>query len=142
MYDQALTSCKTLDGTKTATLSTSYVSMGTTRLCYWSNATTFSSNTNSYGCYFDMVNAMPAISGSDDNGWTVKLSLPKMAIRGHDSYLNSTYWGYLTDIRYQLVVKVYKIPFDSVDSTFDGWALQQGITSIQDCVNSSTHTLV
>lgn len=87
-----------LNNSQTSTTNTA----STYRVFYNSGATTLTSSNTTYGCY--MTFSSPTF------GSTISVTRPALMIRGSTTYLNSTYWGYLTDIRYQWKAKVYRIP--------------------------------
>ena len=61
-----------------------------------------------------------------------------ISIKGHATYLNQTYWDYLTDIRFQFVIKSYRIPRSS---SVDGFADMSIMTSIIDDYNNNNGVL-
>lgn len=125
---------KTLDGTKsygTAVIATN--NMGAYRMLYWSSATAISLyNTYTYGVY--QYFAAPTISS---NVMTVKG--PAKMIRGSTTYMTSSAWGKMTDIRCQYVIDVYRAPKGNLN--LDGWGAYQQMTGIVNCVNTTNHKL-
>jgi hypothetical protein len=103
------------------------------RNLYWSNATTLALDTQNYGAYLNFGVDI-AMGGS-----TITARAPMLKIRGHATYFNSTYWGYMTDIRYQYVIELYRVPKTSLNVA--GWNTRMQLMKAIDCANSSTHKL-
>ena len=103
------------------------------RNVYWSNATTLAIDTQQYGPYlkFGVDIAM--------GGSTITARSPFLQIRGHATYFNSTYWNYLTDIRYQYVIELYRVPKGSLN--LGGWNTYQNLTHAIDCAGTANHNL-
>lgn len=103
------------------------------RNIYWSNATTLAIDTQQYGPYlkFGVDIAM--------GGSTITARSPFLQIRGNNTYFNSTYWGYMTDIRYQYVIELYRVPKGSLN--LGGWNTYQNLAHAIDCAGSNSHTL-
>lgn len=122
-----------LDGTKYTSRNVSTIALSNPKLLYWSSGTAVTPyGTASYGI-FEGVTA-PSISSGV---WTIKS--PALKIRGHATYLTSTYMNALTDIRYQYVIEIYRAPKNNLN--INGWGNGQGINHVLDCVNSTTHKL-
>ena len=75
---------------------------------YWGSATALYSANQSYGTYQTFIS--PAYTASDTGAATVNINSPTLAVRGNNTYFASTYWGYMTDIRYQYIIELWKIP--------------------------------
>ena len=85
------------------------------RLVYYSSNTAISAySTAAYG-YNQTVQA-PALSGS-----TLTLKSPAFIVRGHTTYLTSTYMNAVTDVRYQYIEEVFRVK--KGDYNIDGWGL-------------------
>lgn len=125
---------KTLDGSKAVTSrSTNVVSAGTAqRLLYWSSATAVALYHSTNGVY--QAPTAPTISSS-----TLTLKNPSLQIRGHTSYLTSTVWGTISDIRYQYVIELYRAPKGNLN--LNGWGMYTQAMHIVDCVNTVNHNL-
>lgn len=89
------------DGLNNSQASTT-ITASTYRMFYNNGASILTSANSTYGCY--MTFSTPTF------GSTISVTCPALMIRGSTSYFTSTYWGYLTDIRYQWKAKVYRIP--------------------------------
>ena len=133
LVDIPANSFEAANGTKYAS---EQIGVGTTtlyRMLYWSSTSALSVYTStSYGV--DQVFAAPTVS---EEKWTVKA--PSLQMRGSTSYLTSTVWGTVTDIRRQYVIKAYRAPKNNFN--IDGWGSKQGALHIMDCANSSTKNL-
>lgn len=93
---------------------------------YWSSTTAIGVYTsNAYGVYQTPV--APTVSSS-----TLTLKTPTLGVRGHTTYLSSTYFNALTDIRYQWVIDVWRVPKNSMNE--DGWIGYQNAKQIIDCL--------
>ena len=104
-----------------------------TRNVYWSsNAAIAAYNTAAYGTCQTVT--APAATAS-----AITLKSPALIIRGHTTYLASTYFNAITDIRYQWVQDVYRAPKN--DLAFDGWSLFNETMDVIACADSATHKL-
>ena len=124
-----------LDPSKSqASRSISVTASGTfPRLIYWSSSSAVSAYASSaYGAY-QTVTAPTIASG------ILTLKSPAFGIRGHASYLSSTYFNAITDIRYQWIIEVWKAP--KGDMNIDGWSSFQDVMHIVDCLNTPNHKL-
>lgn len=100
---------------------------------YWNgNSTLEIYSGSSYGTNQSL--ASPTFS----NG-VLTLRSPSCSIRGSTTYLTSTYYNAITDIRYQYIIQVYRAPKNTLNR--DGWSISQGIMNIVDCVNNNNQTL-
>lgn len=113
---------------------TTLLSIGAiTRELYWSSGTAVNLYTgSSYGVA--QVAIAPTLSSN-----TLTVSSPKVTIRGSASYLSSTYWGYMTDIRIQYIIDIYRVPKST--TAIDGWNNTSNIEHIIDCMNNNSRTL-
>ncbi len=112
------------------------------RCIYWSSGSAIKVYTaNSYGCAMT-INTAPAISSGTSDSPTVTFYTPNVVIRGSTTYLNSTFWGYITDIRCQYVYEVYRVP-KTTTSTYgiDGWGQYNNMLQLVTCAQSTTHNL-
>lgn len=69
----------------------------------------------------------------------ITLKSPTCGFKGSGAYFSSTYFGALTDVRYQYVFEVYKAPCNNLN--IDAWGTTHNINHIIDCVNSQSKTL-
>lgn len=103
------------------------------REVYWTSSSAIGTySTNTYG--ITQAPSAPAVSGS-----TLTLKSPALGLRGNTTYLTSTYYNAITDIRYQYVFEVYQVPETSLNVI--GWTQDQVSNHIVDCVNSADHKL-
>ena len=108
--------------------------MGTIRFLYWSSASAVSVYTSTTYGLSQPVTA-PTISSS-----TLTIKTPTLTFRGHASYLNSTYYGYVTDVRLQYIIEVYRAPKSNLN--IDGWGSEQQSKYIINCINNNNQTLL
>ena len=101
---------------------------------YWSSATSISPYFSStYGII--PVPTAPTLSNA-----TLTIKTPAINIRGHTTYLNSTYYNALTDIRMQYVIEVYCAPKNNLN--IDGWGNLHQTLKIIDCINNNNCRLI
>lgn len=114
-------------------------SMGTGFNLYWRNASAIrsGSSVNSGGAYLSPVSPVLTASVTTDNQ-TVEIKSPKLCLRGSTTYLTSTYWGYITDIRYQYIIQLWRAPRTG---DIEGWALTSQAVHAARCASSVSGTL-
>lgn len=115
---------QTIDRAKTVSTSrsVSVTSMGSVgREVYWTSASAVTFVTNStYGA--QCTGQAPTVS----NG-VLTVKAPNLTIRGSTTYMTSGAWGNMTDIRYQWVAEVWRVP---KGNTTDGWQFTQNIRHV------------
>lgn len=72
------------------------------------------------------------------NNNVITIKSPNFKIRGSGTYLNNYFYGMITDIRYQWICELYRIP---VDSNVVGWEKISQIAHAEACLKTSSHTL-
>lgn len=103
------------------------------RCFYWSGSNTKTSAFNSsYGTY----QTVPTHSLSSS---TLTIKSPALMMRGSTTYLTSTYWGTITDVRYQYVIEVYRAEKGNLN--IDGWMHTSQTAHMADCINGNDHKL-
>lgn len=102
------------------------------RIVYWSSGSAIAISSSGYG--FIQSPVAPTISGS-----TITMASPDCKVRGNSSVLNSTYYGYVTDVRAQYVFEIYRVP--KVTNGVNGWGLNSDLKYIIDRLNSNNWTL-
>lgn len=135
LFDIAPNSFSALvDSTKITSRATAFASLSALRMLYWSSASAMTLYTaTTYGVH--QVITAPALSGT-----TLTCKTPSQYIRGSTTYLSSTYYNAITDVRFQYVIEVYRTPKGNLN--LDGWGLTQELTKTLNCAMSSTHNLV
>lgn len=110
-------------GTKFANANNTLTAAGAVhRILYWSGASAVNVyNASSYGLVQTPIAA--SLSGSDIIIWS-----PDVKMRGSNTYLNSTYYGYITDVRVQFVIDIYRAP--KVSGGVNGWGLTSQLNDI------------
>lgn len=122
-----------VDTSKKYTTTDNYMAAATfTRMGYFSSASSFKIQQSQYGAYTALTT--PSVSSS-----TLTIRSPALNMRGSGTYFSSTYWGYVTDVRYQWKMDVWRAP--KGDLNLDGWFGWQFQTHILDDLYSNTHTL-
>lgn len=106
---------------------------GVNVIVYWSGDTTLSVANQAYGAYTSASSTATIGAGN-----ILTVSSPALYIRGNTSYLSSTYWGYITDIRYQWIFELYRSP---LSASVKGWERMSQNYHMRDCVNGTSHTL-
>ena len=71
---------------------------------------------------------------------TLTIKTPAINIRGHTTYLTSTYYNALTDIRMQYVIEVYHAPKNNLN--IDGWGNLHQTLKIINCINNNNCRLI
>lgn len=108
------------------------ISNDTQRLVYFSSATALGIANTGYGV-FSAYSTSPSLSGT-----TLTIPQPTLYIRGSTSYLNSTYWGYMTDIRYQSKIQLHRVGRTSKPY---GWQENSLLVKLLDDAQSSSGTI-
>lgn len=103
------------------------------RELYWSGTSAVSVYSgSSYG--MQQIAAAPTLSGS-----VITVKSPDIKVRGHTSYLSSTYYGYITDVRAQYVIEIYRAP--KLNNGVNGWGLFTEINRTLNRLYSNNWTL-
>lgn len=123
-----------IDSTKKVTSNTIVVNGAACyRLLYWSSGTEVAIySVSTYGIH--QVVTAPTISSG-----VMTVKSPSVYFRGSTTYLTSTYYNALTDVRLQYVIDVYRAPKNNLN--LDGWGLQMQLNDIMDCVNNNNMVL-
>lgn len=125
---------ETVDGSKVYASRNSVVtSLGSAgRELYWTGASAITiANNVTYGTY--VTGQAPTLSSG-----VITCKAPIFGIRGSTTQMTSTAWGQMTDIRYQYVIEVWKVP---VDHGAKGWQLNSSIRHVIDCARGTGHKL-
>ena len=128
-----------LDGSLYASRNTAINNAGAYyRSVYWTSGTAWTVYTaSSYGIHQTV--AAPTVSSATSGTPTLTIKDPNLIIRGSTTYLNSTAWGKMTDIRRQYVIELYRV--SKLNDTLPGWGMYSQFLHILDCVNSTNHKL-
>lgn len=108
---------------------------GGVRYCslYFTSATGISIYpTTAYGIW--TVAVAPTYTGGK-----MIVNSPNFTMRGQPNIIDEPYWNALTDIRFQYVYELWKVPLGSLQ--FDGWSNQQSVDKMLDCLYSQNHKL-
>lgn len=127
-------SIHSLDNTKMYTSSLAGTLTATnqqSKTVYWSSASAIKVGAAYYGVYASPLE--PTFSSGN-----LTLKSPTYIMRGSTTYLNSTNWGKITDIRAQYIIQLYRVP---VSSSIQGFMQKSSFQHIHDCAISASHTL-
>lgn len=103
---------------------------------YWRSASAIRAASSLYGIY--LIFSAPSITVSTSGTPSVTINSPDLGIKGSTTYLSSTYWSNLTDIRYQYIIQLWKVPRTG---DINGWALtSQAVHAVQ-CAQSASGDL-
>ena len=123
-----------IDSSKKITSAQNFVATNSLyRLLYWTSSSAIALYaTNTYGAY--QTPTAPSVSST-----VLTVKSPVLGIRGSTTYFTSTYMNAVTDIRYQYVIDVYRVPADSLNIV--GWEQDQMLQHMIDCINTTDHKL-
>ena len=104
------------------------------RMPYFSNSQGIMSvySANSYGVWCT-VQAPTYASGE------LKINSPNFTLRCQANVFDQPFYEALTDIRFQWVIELWRVPIGSLN--IDGWSANQQMEHILDCVYSTNHKL-
>lgn len=103
---------------------------------YWTSATNVRVVSGSnYAAHQNI--ATPSYTGSTAGTPSVTINSPSLRITG-SSYLNSTYWSYLTDIRFQYIVELWRVPHTN---NINGYTHTSQVIHAVQCAQSASGTL-
>lgn len=103
------------------------------RSVYYSNTTTLTTYSTSVYTTAQTVTAPGLSSG------VVTINTPVWSMRGSTSYFVNTYFNAITDIRFQFVAELYRVPKNNLN--IDGWQITSQLKHIVDCINTTNHKL-
>ena len=103
------------------------------RMLYWSSASAISLYTaTTYG--LSQVTSAPTISSG-----VMTLKSPAVNIRGNSTYLASTYYNAIEDVRLQYVIDVYRAPKRNLN--VNGWGVADQAQHISECIDGVNNKL-
>jgi len=116
-----------------------FTSVGTqnyARLVYYYSSSGIWFDSVSYGAYTQLGTSpsASATSTSPFNTGTLTITAPHLKIRGNSGYLNSSNWANITDIRYQYIFELWRVP---QSSAVNGWVIESQFRHILDCANGT-----
>lgn len=110
------------------------------RCLYWSSASALKVYTaNTYGVAQTIT--APAVSSGTAASPTLTVTEPTLQIRGSTSYLASTYYNAITDIRAQYVIELYRCPVNTDSRKVSGWGNYSQAMHILDCTKTANRKL-
>lgn len=101
----------------------SVISAASNLITYWTSSSAISVAATSYGAY-------QSINLPTYGSFVIQVGSPSYMLRGSTTYLNSTNWALLTDIRYQWIVELYRAKRG--DMGISGWQTESQRSSILD----------
>lgn len=102
------------------------------RLIYYNGTTLTAYNSASYGVY--IYNYAPSLSSN-----VLTIYSPYLRIRGNATYFTQTYWEALTDIRYQYIIEMYRVPKGNLG--YNGWIIEQQYQSMLNDIENNNGKL-
>ena len=103
---------------------------------YCNSATSIATSTNLYGVRQYILT--PSVSFSSSTA-TINISDPNIQISGSTTYLTSTYWNAMTDVRVQYIIQLWRVPVG--DTVPNGWVNGTQLESLdKDIANGGTLT--
>lgn len=88
---------------------------------------------NTYGLY--VVFSTPSLTSS-----AIRLSSPALSVRCQANIYDDPFWNITTDIRYQYIMEVWRVP-RGTDRDMNGWTNTMQMERTLGCVLSPSHTL-
>lgn len=73
-------------------------------------------------------------------GGKMRINSPSFTMRGQPNILDQPFWEALTDIRFQYVIELWRVPNESLG--YRGWQEQQSVDKALDCLYSTDHKLI
>lgn len=110
----------------------------TTRIIYlyWSSSSALTVTGGTSGA--QTILTAPTRTASGQSG-QLTLKTPQLTLAGSSSYMTSTYYNALSDIRYQYIIDVWRAPKGNLN--LDGWGAAQLDKHVADCyANGGTLT--
>ena len=102
------------------------------------------------GLYFSSVDGLSIYATSTYGIWTpnaapayvggkMRVNSPSFIMRGQPNILDQPFWEAITDIRFQYVIELWRVPLGSLQ--YDGWSNMQSVDLTLDCLYSNDHKL-
>lgn len=116
------------------TVSTSPTGMTVPELAvvvFWNTNSTLMLHSPSIGCFCEFTGITATQS-------SITTKSPALSIQGSTNYFSSDFWNKVTDIRYQWIVELYRVP---LTAEVKGWESNSQMYHARDCVDTETHTL-
>ena len=88
--------------------------------------------TTAYGIWTTAVSPTYAVG-------KIKVNSPNFTMRAQANIFDQLYYEALTDIRFQYVYELWRVPIGSLQ--YDGWSNQQCVDKSLDCLYSANHKL-
>lgn len=102
------------------------------------------------GLYFSSVDGVSIYATPTYGIWTpsvapayvggkMRVNSPSFIMRGQPNILDQPFWEAITDIRFQYVIELWRVPLGSLQ--YDGWSNMQSVDLALDCLYSDDHKL-
>ena len=102
------------------------------------------------GLYFSGADGLSVYATSTYGIWTpnvaplyvsgkMRVNSPSFTMRGQPNILDQPFWEAITDIRFQYVIELWRVPLGSLQ--YDGWSNMQSVDLALDCLYSADHKL-
>lgn len=115
------------------------------------NSAAVQGNVSYRGIYFASTTSLSIYATTTYGIWTpstaptyvsgkMRINSPSFTMRGQPNILDEPYWNAITDIRFQYVYELWKVPLGSLQ--YDGWQNQQSVDKALDCLYSPSHKLL
>lgn len=102
------------------------------------------------GLYFTSSTGLSIYASTGYGIWTpnvtsafvsgkIRINTPNFTMRGQANIFDQQFWEALTDIRFQWVIELWRVPIDSLQ--YRGWQAQQSVDLALECLSSSDHKL-
>lgn len=124
------------DTTASAQVFSSIGNQSTNRLVYYNSASSIRLTNTRHAVSINLATNPTATSSSTspyDTG-TLQITSPNLMVRGNSNYLNSTNWAKMTDIRYQYIFELWRVP---QSNSVHGWEVESQLRHILDCANGT-----
>lgn len=114
------------------------------------NSASVQGNVSYRGIYFTSANGISVYATNTYGIWTpsvaptyvsgkMRINSPSFTMRGQPNILDQPFWEALTDIRFQYVFELWRVPLGSLQ--YDGWQNQQSVDKALECLYSTDHKL-
>lgn len=102
------------------------------------------------GLYFSSIDGLSVYAASTYGIWTpnvaptyvagnMRVNSPSFTMRGQPNILDQPFWEAMTDIRFQYVIELWRVPLGSLQ--YNGWSNMQSVDLTLDCLYSNDHKL-
>lgn len=115
------------------------------------NALAAQGSVSARGVYFSSDTSLITFTSASYGIWTpnvsqeysygkIRIKSPSFTMRGHANIFAQSFWEAITDIRFQYVYELWRVPLGSLN--YNGWSNQQSVDKTLDCLYSPSHKLL